>query len=312
MSYLGIWFALVATISILSNWCEDTIHTNKKSKLTRWIKSVSIPESFRTWPVYFIITFDAIFGSRHFKKKCFFRSCVESIAYVFIITIFWGAFHPDVFWAAFFKGPYIEKTYYLLIIHTIIINLIPDYVSLFETRKILGYLSENKKFTKLLVILLIDFLLTFLIALTAFVFSLELFAIIKDGHLINPKQHYSLIKMFIQQTMIFELNPPGAFGNINTGLKGVSAFFPMFDASIFFPVRLPGAIWFYSTFFTSIWAYFYAISIIATKILIVPIQGFKIVKSFLDIDEKPIRSIGLVFIVLFTIVYWFCIAIMCF
>ncbi len=62
-------------------------------------------------------------------------------------------------------------------------------------------------------------------------------------------------------------------------------------------------VWFYSTFFTSVWVYLYVISGLIVKAgSFIEILGSFIRKIF-DIDNKPLRSMGYVCMVLVSLIF---------
>jgi hypothetical protein len=67
--------------------------------------------------------------------------------------------------------------------------------------------------------------------------------------------------------------------------------------------QLSWGIFFYSTYFTSVWVWLYVLSgfvVILGRYLGL---GFGFLKRIFDIDNKPIRSLGYVSILLVTVVY---------
>ncbi len=66
---------------------------------------------------------------------------------------------------------------------------------------------------------------------------------------------------------------------------------------------LIGGIWFYSTFFTSVWLWLYVISGLIVKVGI--FSGILIgrMRGIFDIDNKPLRSMGLVCILFVSIIF---------
>ena len=75
------------------------------------------------------------------------------------------------------------------------------------------------------------------------------------------------------------------------------------------PLSLTGSgdlsfgIFFYSTFFTSAWIWLYALSGLALKTAQHIGLGINCLKNILDIENKPIRSMGIVTIVLVSLLF---------
>ena len=138
-----------------------------------------------------------------------------------------------------------------------VLNLIPDYISLLETRWMIGVMSRRPSFLKTITILAVDFALTAAIGLAAF--------------LVLDRIHY-----------LFILDLPMA-----TLPQALSVFLPTLrfwtDDGVY------QVVYFYSTFLTSAWIWLFA----AGGAIIKGVQ--KVVSlRILDINEKPLRSIGFV------------------
>ncbi len=67
---------------------------------------------------------------------------------------------------------------------------------------------------------------------------------------------------------------------------------------------IPIGIFFGAAFFTSAWAWLYAMSGLVVKLAEYGGRGLGVLRNFLDIDKKPITSIGWVAMVLVSIGYW--------
>jgi hypothetical protein len=66
----------------------------------------------------------------------------------------------------------------------------------------------------------------------------------------------------------------------------------------------PFAIWFIAAFFTSMWATLYALSVAAVKIAHAFGISISAVRDLLDIEKKPVTSLGWVAMLLVSIGYW--------
>ena len=78
---------------------------------------------------------------------------------------------------------------------------------------------------------------------------------------------------------------------------------------IIFPLSAPKpgnstlGIFFYSTFFTSVWVWLYAFSGLVVKLAGYLGIGFNRLKWFLDIENKPLHSLGIISMLLVTLLY---------
>ena len=101
---------------------------NFKSDLSRWLDGVYET----TWSTHFCRLFDIVFGEKHFSIKRFVRSSIASVLSVFALYILFAhvlgvlgarTFGSMPIWQALLVGA--------------VINIIPDYLSLIETRWLL-------------------------------------------------------------------------------------------------------------------------------------------------------------------------------
>lgn len=106
--------------------------------------------------------FEGVFGEKHWSPKCIFWSCVFSISSVVLFYLLLGPF-LGVFEAR--AGGSLDFWYVMAV--GALVNLIPDYISLWETRFVLRLFQSLKSTLFQFVVLLFDFFLSALIILAA-------------------------------------------------------------------------------------------------------------------------------------------------
>ncbi len=163
----------------------------------------------------------------------------------------------------------------VLLVISVILNLIPDYLSLLESRYIISLLRNSTSVPKHMALIVLDFIATFLIALIA----LSVFLIIAPA--------------------VFDVT-----SDMNTFLRALS--FTVLSALPFSSINKGGlsfGIWFYSTFFTSVWVWIHILSgiLLSTR---KPINLFITkFKRFFDVEKKPFLSMGGVSVIVITAMY---------
>jgi len=156
-NYFTFSLAIAAFFYTSITWLGSHLSQDYKDNISLWL----FGEYDSTWASKYCRAFDQVFGIRHFSIKCFIRSCLVSILSVSIFYIIFsnvmGLYDPSgrisddlSFQKALFFG--------------LFLNLIPDYISLFQTRYILYKFKEYNKLTAQTFILFLDFLFTALIA----------------------------------------------------------------------------------------------------------------------------------------------------
>ena len=143
-----------------------------KTSVSRWLRNLDPAEPLSSWPAAFARVFDHVFGERHLSWRCFLRSCVASVASVAIITIIWAMLRREE--AALF----IEKKLagglglgLAVIISTLAINTVPDYLSLLKTRYVIHWMEKRPSLGRVVGFLALDFVVTGVLASTVILLS---------------------------------------------------------------------------------------------------------------------------------------------
>jgi hypothetical protein len=136
----------------------------------------------------------------------------------------------------------------------VLLNLVPDYLSLLVSRQIVRLMALNPTTARVLDLLVLD---TFLTAVAAFI----------------PITCYICVLIIFYPTVPV----PGTFlralgGNIHA--------------------KYLGSVCFYGSFFTSVWVWLYVISILLIKVVHKLRPLWLRLLPYLDIEKKPMQAIG--------------------
>jgi|ERR1700676_1502257 len=148
----------------------------------------------------------------------------------------------------------------------LILNVLPDYLSLLKARYVIRVMSRKPTVGRITFLLIFD-----LVACAAI--------------------YFSFFVVFWWGLIVWGRNPAMFLPDLRN----------FFEVSLSF--RTPASSLFFATFFTSVWAWLYALSVALVKGANYFSVGVKTLERFLDIDEKPIRSLGLVSMAVVTILY---------
>jgi len=266
--YAASWVTITGGIWLLFERAEVVVTPETKAAISRWLRNLDPTTAFPNWPATFAAVFDRIFGERHLSSRCFWRSCAASFISVVIVTLFWAALRPHQF-AKFVKDAnYIFLV--LIFVAAVYLNFIPDYLSLLESRYIIRLMSKTHSMIRVLAYFAFDLVVSAAIILGAFITWLAPYLFLSDEPLFN-----SFLSVLLHLLLLSSLS------------EGLPSF----------------GICFYSTFFTSVWVWLYASSGLVVRLgqyLGISLRGLKMI---LDIDKKPLRSMGLVAMLLVTLVY---------
>ncbi len=150
--YWAYAFSVAVAFYFTLRWFgKHHLSQSAKDTLTLWLWG----EYESTWSHHFCNLFDAVFGERHLSWHCFWRSSLASICSVVLLYLLFsevlGIFGSRALgqlnlWQALFFGT--------------LINIIPDYLSLLETRWLLKRFERVTSFSGQLAVLVSDALFT--------------------------------------------------------------------------------------------------------------------------------------------------------
>ncbi|MEM1274751.1 MAG: tetratricopeptide repeat protein [Pseudomonadota bacterium] len=135
----------------MTGLAASVLNQDRKESIALWLMGA---QSEETWAKSFTALFDAIFGKNHLSPKCFLRSALASLLAVVLIWALmgWGGTYD-----ARLEGG--EDLWRLLGL-ALIINIFADYVSLLETRWLLGWLSSRRPVVVQILALIADLLIS--------------------------------------------------------------------------------------------------------------------------------------------------------
>ena len=264
---------------------ESVLTDDTKLEIAVWLVGVKVGQKLEPWPDTFAKVFDRVFGAKHLTWKCFWRSCVASYAGVLLVLLvahFLGIHdrsgHSELVGLVESKRMLEDD-----IVALLFINVIPDYLSLLEGRLLLHrmLLGSGRRVAGLVIVdLLVTWAIAFLSAKSAFAI-LTIVATLHNylGHLQG-------------------LTDPDVVRGVWEDIR--LTFDWSFNSFQHIEVRL----WFYPTFFTSVWLWLYAGSGFLLKAARRFDIGFDWFNRKFDIEKKPLQSIGLVAGALVALVYW--------
>jgi hypothetical protein len=165
---------------------EAVLTDNTKLEIAVWLLGVKVGQKMEPWPETFAKVFDRVFGAKHISWRCFYRSAIASL-----ICALLGLVHVlSILGASLFTGmPMIlafilprwialrildgvaflphDLTQSNLLVNLCVIvpvlalaNVVPDFVSLWETRLIVSLMKRTQRSVMLIWYITFDLLLT--------------------------------------------------------------------------------------------------------------------------------------------------------
>lgn len=227
--YLAAFLGFARGIYWLFEKAEDVLDEEVVQSISHRLKGLNPGERVQNWPDAFARSFDAVFGERALSWKRVRRSSVASVLAITVVTLFAWAVAPQLraeLGVVAAPSP-LWSSFVILYLAGAVVNLLPDYLSLAESRWMIAWMKRTDALSAVLGLLVVDLVMTFLI------FALPLSALI---HL-NGADTVSELWLGLAQTARSSWSEPVEMA-----------------AS---PLLL---IFLYSTFFTSVWVWLFVLS----------------------------------------------------
>jgi hypothetical protein len=260
--------------------------TNRE--IGRWIRVKSfetgvVAEEAVNWPETFAKVFDRVFGKRHLTWFCFWRSAGTSLILAFIsFGIMFQNVIGRVSLHSLIADVVLLAMFYPLLFVT---NVIPDYLSLLETRKVLWLISRTRNTCLRIMLIVFDGAATIVIAAWGATIFAVVNSFIRQTH---PFTWQHGLGVILSYPVLLVRNGKGFFGELLRTDEGLSLAYGMV---------LPA-------FFTSIWLWLYAGSGFILKAARRFDIGFEWFNRNFDIEKKPLQSIGLIAGAMVAVIYW--------
>ncbi len=302
---LGIW----AAVSGLFWKLEEIVSPAAKASISSWLNRVDTFSKVNQLPHQFSYIFDRVFGEKHLTLKCFLRSSLASLLSVSAVLAIWGALSEKFFFTASLSLLHLSGFLFFWLA-AISFNLLPDYISLLETRYLIGIMERARSLTAILLLFLVDLL----ISLSIIVLFLEALTLAYYGkyYFIWSELSIASVRNFFREYFLMGvqrgimLDPDGAVAELAPWMSAGEAQTVVARHSIGLP---PFGVFLYSSLFTSIWAWLYFSSSTLVRCYQILSPGLSYLKYFLDIDKYPLRSIGAVAGGLACFGYWALVAV---
>lgn len=158
------WAAgLAASMLALTLLAGGLLNQERKDEIALWLMGAQTDE---TWSRSFVSLFDAVFGARHLSLRCFLRSALASLIAVAVIWLLMGNLGT--------LGLRVRSELSLggVLVLALAVNVLADYLSLLETRLLMGHMPRSALGQAL--VLVLD------LALSAAIIWLAIFAYLRS------------------------------------------------------------------------------------------------------------------------------------
>ncbi len=272
LSYLGTWAAFAGGLWFLFDKAEEAVSPTVRRSASAWLRNVDPKSHVARWSSLFAVAFDKLFGERHWSWRCFRRSAVASLLSVGVLLCLYWSIHGYVGWDLDGPASLGESLPYVAMWGAW--NVLPDYLSLLQTRWVLRRLEARGSAA----LVVFDLVITAFIAIA--------------GH---------VLLMFVQTIFAVSINDvlSSLSGDFEWWLDHMRDLVTL-DSTLA-PVTL--GIFFYSTFLTSVWLWFYLAAGAAVRVAGGFNVGLRWLRGFTDLDEQPFRSLGFAAVLITTLTF---------
>ena len=282
MHPLTTWLALVGSVWALFALAEEHIAAPHRMQISRWLRGQT-PH----WPATFVAVCDSVFGPPTLSGAYVLRACIASHIAAFLALCLSGVFYPGtsglMLLVLFFYAP-------ALVGSLVLVNLLPGSLSILVQRAILQRISDGQGPPRVRTWLVLASVTTGVLAVLACTLGF-------------------LVVFVSNQVHSFQRPVTWIIGYVESVIKdttgGLSA---LQEAVRLQPVIMPGmafpsfGIWFYTPCFPFVWVWLYLLS--GVLIRGATACGLRRAPRWLDIDARPLHTLGTVAVGVISVVYW--------
>jgi len=273
--YAFAWATTTGGLWFLFEKAEKALNEESRARVVTWLTTTPFRSGIAAVPDQFAALFDRIFGKEHRSWRCFTRSGLASA-----ITI-------SVLFALEASGPgargltevvtanasgndtlLIGLSLPIVFLGTILLNIVPDYVSLVQTRWAIKWAQRSQRVVS---VLFIGFVATLAVSVV-FMFLVSAFAMIALLMDLGPPTMERFVEPFVSDSPIFQ------------GSRTMIASY--------------ARIYFLSAFFTSVWLWLYILAWMGSRVLVRMDNGVGFLLRATDVERQPFRSMGFVSVII--------------
>jgi len=276
LSFFGTWIAVCFGLVGLFREGEKVMSGESRAAVSDWLLREDFSERKSNWPKTFVTLFDALFTEKHLSWTCFRRSALTS---VLVITMLFGAFVGfGLITLPTTLGDFAEILVLLGI--PIMMNVFIDYMSLFETRWILGRMATSENPFVHAGYLGIDLVLTALcIILPVSILQIFGLGVMTEFSMWSSAFWYQLFSALVNMMELFLTITVEGLGEIPRVMS----------------------VMLYSTMFTSVWVWLYVLAGLVLRLFRPVFESLDLLKRHLNVETRPVHAMGMLLAVLVSV-----------
>ncbi len=263
--YTASWLTAAAALWKLFGYLAEVSSENLNRQVTNWIKGINWNTNRPDSKTVVYALFLSFFGEKHFTVKCFLKSALYTLTIYLILFLIISVHEKEKY--GFFLDVYV---FYIILI----VMIIQDYLSLFVTRTLLKKIVKSK-INNIFTVFVLSFLITLLIS--------SIITIPVIFMMFSFSESKTSVMKFIWKSYVQLISPALNSDDLLWQTKW-GAFLNTIYLGTFWIMLIQGAGVF-------------------TKITSLLFKYFNIFRSFIDIQKKPIKSLGVILILFLFVSY---------
>lgn len=273
LAFLGTWVTLVGGLISLFGESGKSLTAESRAAVRDWLLSSDYAETAQQWPATFQALFESVFTARHWSWACFGRSALASVGMVgltFLVMIAFG-------WATTYELARVGNTGSMALGFVMTVglvggmNIVIDYLSLYQTRRVIGWMTGAGQAWRRGALLALDAGLTFLLPLAA-LSTMQVVAMLMSGQLDEVSAFTLLVEV-----------PSLILGFLDSA-------------------PIPQAMYI-STFVTSIWLWLFVLGGAVLRLFNAALSQVQWLSALIDVERQPIKALGVILAILVTVIF---------
>jgi serine/threonine protein kinase len=273
LSFFGTWTAVCFGLVALFREGEKLMSGESRAQVTDWLLRENFADRPANWPSTFVDLFDAVFTENHLSWTCFRRSALTSMLVLSVLFAGFSGFGLITLPTSLLG--WAEITALLGI--PIALNVVIDYISLFETRWVLGRMSASDRIPVHVMYLVVDLVLTALcIILPVSILQVFGLGLMTEFSMWSSAFWYQLYSAILNMTELFVTFTGEYLGEIPRVMS----------------------VMLLSTLFTSVWGWLYAGAGLILRITHPVLASLDWLKRHLNVETHPVHAMGMLLVFL--------------
>jgi serine/threonine protein kinase len=273
LAFFGTWVAVCFGLVGLFREGEKVMSGEGRAAVCDWLLREDFVRRSSNWPSTFVDLFDAVFTKHHLSWACFWRSALTS---ALVVTLLLAGFLGFGLLDGFVPDSTTDASAFALLSMPVLLNVGIDYLSLAETRWVLGRMTRTDRSLAHVGYLALDLVLTLLcifvpVALVQLTVTMPAAPVWSGDFWVETLQTLGVVAEWLLR-----------FNE---------------DDARFLSVMM------FSTLFTSVWVWLYVGAGLVLRTLHPMLKSLDWLTQYLNVEARPLHAMGLLLAVVTSVAF---------